>query len=76
MDVGGLGQRADQTTQRSLRSYRGCALVDLRHLMFEDEEVLGFRPLDARDVDRLAKTHELGGCQQLEPEHRVAALIN
>lgn len=75
MEVGGLGQRADQITQRRLRSYRGCALVELRHLMFEGEEVLGSRPLDPKNVDRLAKIYELEGCQQLEPEHRVAALI-
>ncbi|UDD63794.1 hypothetical protein AFCA_011053 [Aspergillus flavus] len=43
--------------------------------MFEGEEVLGSRPLDPKNVDRLAKIYEVEGCQQLEPEHRVAALI-
>ena len=71
-----LGRRADQVVQERLRYYRGCAKVEVRHLAFESEHVLGSRPLDMDNVNRLVKIFNIEGCSHFEPEHRVAAIIS
>jgi len=53
-------------TERN-RAYKGRAKVQIRWLSFEDDLVLGTRPL--------MKIFELEGCFRREPEHYVPALI-
>ncbi|KAF4175368.1 hypothetical protein CNMCM8694_008051 [Aspergillus lentulus] len=71
-----LGDQADKITQERLRCYRGSAKVELRFLAFEQHGSLGARPLDQSNVDRLITIFNIKGCQHLEPEHRVAAVIS
>lgn len=70
-----LGYRANQLAQRRLRYYRGYAVVETRHLTFESDAVLGLRPLDKGNIERLLNVFRLEGCANLEPEYRVAAII-
>ncbi|KAF2812826.1 uncharacterized protein BDZ99DRAFT_381703, partial [Mytilinidion resinicola] len=59
------------------RSYfRGSAKLPLRCLQFETQEMEGARTLDAKNISRLLRIYETEGCHRLEPEHRIAALIN
>lgn len=71
-----LGHRTNELAAQRLQCYRGCAIVHLQHLKFETNPTLGDRHLDARNVERLLTIFEIEGCGNLEPEHRVAALIN
>lgn len=71
-----LGRRADLIIQERFRYYRGCARIEIRHLEFDNEHVLGSRPLDADNVNRLVKIFNIEGCSHFEPEHRVAAIIS
>ena len=56
--------------------FRGSALINLKHLTFENDQVPGTRPLDQRNVARLIQIFELEGCRRLEPEHHVPAVIS
>lgn len=38
--------------------------------------MLGSRPLDEGNVDRLLDLFEIEGCGNFEPEHKIAALID
>lgn len=58
------------------RAYRGAAKVQIRHVLFEDNNQLGARPVDPKNVARLLKIYELEGCFRLEPEHHVPVLIS
>jgi hypothetical protein len=56
--------------------FRGSALIDLKHLVFESDQVPGTRALDHKNVARLVQIFELEGCHRLEPEHHVPAIIS
>lgn len=71
-----LGHRANKLAQQRLRYYRGCAVVETRHLAFESDAVIGSRPLDKGNIERLLNIFRLEGCANLEPEHRVAATMS
>ena len=71
-----LGQRANLLAQQRLQFYYGNAIIEIRHLAFESDALLGSRPLDHGNVERLWNLFELEGCANLEPEHRVAATIS
>lgn len=62
-------------TERN-RVYKGRAKVEIRWLSFTDDWERGTRPLDPKNVARLAKIFDLEGCFRREPEHYVPALIN
>ncbi|KAJ5084782.1 hypothetical protein NUU61_009361 [Penicillium alfredii] len=71
-----LGYRTNQLALQKLQYYQGCAIIELRHLMFEPDDVFGGRQLNERNVKRLLTIFEIEGCGNLEPEHRVAAIID
>lgn len=71
-----LGQRANILAQQRLQSYYGHAIIETSHLAFESDAILGSRPLDHRNVERLRNLFELKECANFEPEHRVAATIS
>lgn len=70
------GQRANLLAQERLQFYYGHAIIEIHHLAFESDAMLGSRPLDHRNVERLRNLFELEGCANLEPEHKVAATIS
>jgi hypothetical protein len=59
-------------TDRSA-NFRGTACVKLEFLSFEFEEL---RDEDSKNVKRLKRDFETGGCWRLEPYHYVPALID
>ncbi|PWY96042.1 hypothetical protein BO94DRAFT_601220 [Aspergillus sclerotioniger CBS 115572] len=69
-------QRADQLVMQRLRYFRGYAKIELRHLAFEDMSVMGSREVDMKNVERLVEIFKIEGCGHLEPEHRVAVIID
>jgi len=58
------------------RAYRGHAKVQIQYLKFEDDNQMGARALDSKNIARLVQIFELEGCFRLEPEHYVPALVN
>ncbi|KAE8318175.1 hypothetical protein BDV41DRAFT_572176 [Aspergillus transmontanensis] len=72
----GLGVQADLTTQQGLRSYRGYAGIKTRHLTFEEQGTLWSKPFDQKNVERLPAIFDEVGCQPLEPDHHIAAIIS
>ncbi|PYH80578.1 hypothetical protein BO82DRAFT_285995 [Aspergillus uvarum CBS 121591] len=71
-----LGQKANLLAQTRLQYFRGYAIIDMRHLSFESDAILGSRPLDQTNVRRLHTMFALEGCANLEPEHKVAATVS
>ncbi|KAJ5456077.1 uncharacterized protein N7458_004341 [Penicillium daleae] len=71
-----LGHRTNILAAQRLQFYQGCVIIELHRLKFELNSVLGSRSLDERNVARIHKIFEIEGCGNLEPEHRVAALID
>ena len=55
--------------------YLGKARVKLHNLTF-DEEAEGCRPLNVKNVQRLAEIYESEGCRNLDPNNAVSALIS
>lgn len=70
------GHRTNELAAQRLQCYQGCAIIDFHHLKFETNPTLGSRQLDERNVERLLKIYEIEGCGNLEPEHRIAALLD
>ena len=70
------GQRANLLVHERLQFYYRHTIIEMRHLASERDAILGSRPLDCRNVERLQNLFELEGCANLEPEHRVAATIS
>jgi hypothetical protein len=66
----------ERVTHQRMHNYKGCAIVEIRHLVFEEEGVLGSKPFDQRNVQDILQTFEMVGCQNLEPEHRVSVIIS
>jgi hypothetical protein len=56
--------------------FQGSASIKLKHLVFENDQVPGTRPLDRKNVARLIKIFELQECRRLEPNHYVPAVIS
>ena len=73
MDFDPLGRRTNNAAHERLRYYKGCAIVNFKHLVFGDGPV---RQPSNKNLERLLKIFEIEGCANLEPEHRVAAMIN
>ncbi|KAB8210953.1 hypothetical protein BDV34DRAFT_220127 [Aspergillus parasiticus] len=71
-----LGVQTDLTTQQRLCSYRGCARIEIRHLIFEKQGTLWSKPFDQKNVERLPAIFDEVGCQSLEPDHHIAAIIS
>jgi hypothetical protein len=71
-----LSQRTNELANQRLQFYQGCATIELRNLHFDASPVLGTRPLDQGNVNRLIDIFEIEGCGNLEPEHKIAALID
>lgn len=69
-------QKADQLVTQRLRYFRGYAKIELQHLVFEDMDVIGSCEVDRKNVERLVEIFKIEGCGHLEPEHRVAAIID
>ncbi|RDH38292.1 hypothetical protein BDQ94DRAFT_156322 [Aspergillus welwitschiae] len=69
-------QKADQLVTQRLRYFRGYAKIELQHLIFEDMDVIGSCEVDRKNVERLVEIFKIEGCGHLEPEHRVAAIID
>lgn len=78
MDTGEnpLSQRTNELAVQRLQCYQGCAAIELRNLKFDAYTVLGSRPLDEGNVNRLLDLFEIEGCGNFEPEHKIAALID
>lgn len=71
-----LSQRTNELAAQRLQCYQGCAIIEFQHLKFEEDIFLGVRLFDEQNVQRLLKIFQIEGCGSLEPEHRVAALID
>ncbi|PYH98937.1 hypothetical protein BO71DRAFT_415861 [Aspergillus ellipticus CBS 707.79] len=71
-----LGQKANLLARTRLRYFRGYAIIDMRHLSFESDAILGSRSLDQTNVRRLHTIFAIEGCANLEPEHKVAATVS
>jgi hypothetical protein len=72
-----LGRQTNELARKRLQFYRGCAIVDFNHLFFEEpHEYVGVRQYDQKNVDRLIHIFEIEGCCNLEPEHRIAAVVD
>ena len=57
-------------------AFVGRAKIRIAHLRYENNSIHGTRALDLSNVARLRRIYELEGCQRLEPDHYIAALIN
>jgi hypothetical protein len=55
--------------------FRGSAKIAIRSLEFGSQEREGVRLLEGKNVSRLLKIFETEGCDRLDPEHHIAALI-
>lgn len=71
-----LGDRTNILAVQRLQYFRGCAVIDFTHLFFEDADLLGSREYSQVNVDRLIKIFQIEGCCNLEPEHRIAAVVD
>ncbi|KAJ5981105.1 hypothetical protein N7481_008403 [Penicillium waksmanii] len=71
-----LSDRANLLAVQRLQFFRGCAVIDFNHLFFEDAALLGSREYSQDNVDRLIKIFQIEGCCNMEPEHRVAAVVD
>ncbi|KAJ6093611.1 hypothetical protein N7486_008900 [Penicillium sp. IBT 16267x] len=71
-----FGHLTNELASRRLQFYQGCAIIEFQHLRFEVNAVLGIREFDERNSQRLLRIFEIEGCGNIEPEHRVAALID
>lgn len=71
-----LSQRTNELAAQRLQCYQGCAAIKLRNLKFDVYTVLGSRPLDEGNVDRLLDLFEIEGCGNFKPEHKIATLID
>ncbi|KAL1873636.1 hypothetical protein Plec18167_006153 [Paecilomyces lecythidis] len=70
------GYSADRIAQQRSLYFRGRAKVKLSNLEFERDEVLGTRPEDKANTQRLVEVFRTEGCVRLEPEHHVAAVVS
>lgn len=71
-----LGDRANLLAVQRLQYFRGCAVIDFNHLFFEDAALLGSREYSQFNVDRLIKIFQIEGCCNMDPEHRIAAVVD
>jgi Protein of unknown function (DUF3723) len=56
--------------------FRGNALINIKHLTFEDAQVPGTRALDEKHVAWLVQVFELEGCDRLDEDHRIPAIVS
>ncbi|KAI9773394.1 MAG: hypothetical protein M1840_007609 [Geoglossum simile] len=56
--------------------FRGSALINIKHLTFEDDRVPGTRPLDEKHVAWLVQVFELEGCDRSEEDHHIPAIVS
>jgi len=70
-----LGHRTNSLAVQRLQYYQGCAIIKLQHLRFEANRHTGIRDIAEKNVQKLLKMYEIEGCGNLEPEHRVSAII-
>lgn len=55
-----------------LQYYRGCAVIDFNHLLFEEpRDFLGVREYNQSNVDRLVKIFEIEGCGNVQTHEKV-----
>lgn len=71
-----LGHRANLLAQQRLQFYCGRAIIEIHHLEFESDAILGSRSLDQGIMKRLQNVFALEGCANLKPKHRVAATVS
>jgi hypothetical protein len=71
-----LGHRTNSLALQRLQCYQGCAIIKLQHLRFDNSNILGTREAAEENVARIIRIFEIEGCGNLEPEHRVAAIIS
>ncbi|KAJ5946390.1 hypothetical protein N7454_003229, partial [Penicillium verhagenii] len=71
-----LGERTNELAAQRLRFFQGCVIIEICHLKYESTPILGSRQLDEKNVERLKDIFEIEGCGNLEPEHKIAALID
>jgi len=50
--------------------------VQIQYLKFEDDNQMGARTLDFKNIVRLVQIFELERCFRLKPKHYVPALVN
>ncbi|KAJ5589658.1 hypothetical protein N7537_012336 [Penicillium hordei] len=62
---------------KDCNSTADAPIVDFNYLFFEEpHEYVGVRQYDQKNVDRLIHIFEIEGCCNLEPEHRIAAVVD
>ncbi|KAJ5475417.1 hypothetical protein N7539_007704 [Penicillium diatomitis] len=71
-----FGNRINGLAAERLQFFQGCAIVDLSHLAFDTVPYHEDRNLDDKNVARILKIFKIEGCGNLEPENRVAALVD
>jgi hypothetical protein len=71
-----LGRRTNSLALQRLQCYQGCAIIKLQHLRFEENNPVGTRGVTEEIVTKILRNFEIEGCGNLEPEHRVAAIID
>jgi hypothetical protein len=71
-----LGDRTNALALQRLQYYQGCAIIDLRYLQFGANGLIGTREVDEGNVEKLLKDFEIEGCGNLEPEHKIAAILD
>jgi hypothetical protein len=71
-----LGRRTNSLPLQRLQYYQGCAIIKLQHLRFEENNLMGTRGVTEKIVTKILRMFEIEGCGKLEPEHRVAAIID
>lgn len=68
-----LSDRANRLAYERLQYFKGRAVVNFKFFQFE---VPGKRHLSQKNVERLLSIFTIEGCGNLEPEHRIAVLVN
>lgn len=71
-----FGHQTNNLAAQRLQYYQGCVVIEFQHLKFNNGFAPGSRFLDEQNVTRIIKIFEIEGCGNLEPEHRVAALVD
>lgn len=73
-----FGHRSNQLARQRLQHFKGCAIIDFNQLALDQtaENMANMRHRSNKNLERLIKLFEIEGCANLEPEHRVAAIVS
>ncbi|KAJ5715199.1 uncharacterized protein N7483_012380 [Penicillium malachiteum] len=71
-----FGKQANQAAVHRSQYYKGSAVIPIRHIIFDTEDIVGQREFDEKNLDRLQQIFEVEGCWNLYPEYRIAVTID